>query len=291
MSERFDRLTAFSPRDKDSESYDDGREFELLEFVKSHPDLESVRGSPHKVLNLIDQYERTKKCLLKLNNDKARMICTLIADVKPKTMVSPRSTTGLVDISARGKATRRSGLTVLQVEMGGYFAEIAGSLIELAGLSDVVKVIVGSSAASTGCLCWIGLKQIDILFLGHDKPAYTPTLKLCEELFLIAPGSWLVADNVFWPGNYPYLEYVMLRVIEKKTNLARTESAKSEYKPCTIMDLHNKIYGEMNPDLTPGNPNLVYVTKLVEGSGPTNDRRCSIFLSTVPNASNPNPEI
>jgi len=72
------------------------------------------------------------------------------------------------------------------------------SLVDLAGLSDVVKVVVGTSDASLERLHSTGqLQHIDLLFLDHYKPAYVTNLKLCEELNLITPGSVLAADQGF----------------------------------------------------------------------------------------------
>ena len=91
------------------------------------------------------------------------------------------------------------------------------SLVDLAGLSDVVKVIVGASDVSIRRLYSNGtLKHIDMMFLDHYKPAYTSDLKLCEHLGLITPGSVLAADNVIKPGNPPYLEYVRSSTKEKR---------------------------------------------------------------------------
>lgn len=83
----FDSAKAYAPQEEATEFFDDGREIELLHFVYSHPDLESFRGSPEKVLNAIDEYGRTKKYLMNVGEDKGRIVCDLIQEVKPKTMV------------------------------------------------------------------------------------------------------------------------------------------------------------------------------------------------------------
>ena len=83
------------------------------------------------------------------------------------------------------------------------------SLVDLAGLDDTVKVIVGPSGDSINRLHADGtLQHIDLMFLDHYKPAYTSDLKLYEHLGLVTPSSVLAADNVIKPGNPPYLEYV-----------------------------------------------------------------------------------
>ena len=147
------------------------------------------------------------------------------------------------------------------------------SLVNLAGLSDVVKVVVGSSAESLKRLHAEGsLRHIDLMFLDHYKPAYTNDLKLCEQLKLVTPGTVLAADNVIKPGNPPYLEYVRSTVDKKrdqyisgKTNGVDTWKFESRWK-----DQYQKREGEAKLSLeVRGNPNLVYESILVNSYEPT----------------------
>ena len=97
--------------------------------------------------------------------------------------------------------------------------------MSLAGLSDIIKVEIGSSDASIKRLHDSGaLKHIDLMFLDHYKPAYKTDLKLCEELKLVTPGSVLAADNVIKPGNPPYLEYVRSSVAEKREAIKKQDA-------------------------------------------------------------------
>lgn len=68
--------------------FDDGREIELLHFIYNKPDIEEIRGSPEKVLKAVDEYARTTKYLMNVGEDKGKIVADLIAEVKPKTMVS-----------------------------------------------------------------------------------------------------------------------------------------------------------------------------------------------------------
>lgn len=81
----FDQTKAYAPQEETF--FDDGREVELLHFVYSHPKIQQIRGSPQNVLAAIDEFGRTKKYLMNVGEDKGRIVCDLIADVKPKTMV------------------------------------------------------------------------------------------------------------------------------------------------------------------------------------------------------------
>lgn len=106
------------------------------------------------------------------------------------------------------------------------------------------------------------------MFLDHYKPAYTPDLKLCEQLGLIKPGSVLAADNVIKPGNPPYLEYVRSSVAEKKQREGGGDGKEG------FGERYSKQYakrqGEEELDLeVRGVPGLVYESRLVESFEPT----------------------
>jgi len=145
------------------------------------------------------------------------------------------------------------------------------SLVDLAGLSDVVKIVVGSSDESIARLHSTGdLKHIDLMFLDHYKPAYITDLKLCEELGLITQGSVLAADNVIKPGNPPYLEYVRSSVEEKKRKFACEDKNSSTNGIAEKnVKMYETRYGAARFSQSPGNPNLVYESRLANSYEPT----------------------
>ena len=152
------------------------------------------------------------------------------------------------------------------------------SLVDLAGLSDIVKVVVGSSDESIARLhSNSNLKHIDLMFLDHYKPAYTTDLKLCEELGLITPGSVLAADNVIKPGNPPYLEYVRSGVDQKRKVTEGAKGGRTEAIPEKTVKMYEKRYGKTNFSQSQGNPNLVYESKLVNSYEPTGVSVSCIF--------------
>lgn len=147
------------------------------------------------------------------------------------------------------------------LEHNAEFASIIRRLCELAGLDDLVTVVVGDSAASLRRLKTQGLfTQIDLLFLDHYKPLYLRDLKLCEELGFVKPGTTLVADNVIKPGNPPYLAYVRATVEEKMKNFASPDETRS-----TGLET-GETQGEKDPS---GNPALIYESSLVKSFEPT----------------------
>ena len=214
-----------------------------MHFVYGQHDLDDIRGSPEKVLAKIDEYATTKKYLMNVGQDKGRIVCDLIRQRKPEIMVELG---GYVGYSALlfGNALRKAGgKRYHSLEKNPVFGAIVASLVDLAGLSDIVKVHVGASDASLKRLHSNGvLNRIDLLFLDHYKPAYVTDLQLCEKLRLIGPGSVLAADNVVSPGNPPYLEYVRSSTKEKAASIGGK-----------------------------GNPKLVYDSQLHQSWEPTGD--------------------
>ena len=83
---QFDEKKAYA--EQEEVFFDDGREIELLHFVYNHADLENIRGSPERILQVIDEYARTKKYLMNVGEDKGKIVTDLIAEVKPKVIVS-----------------------------------------------------------------------------------------------------------------------------------------------------------------------------------------------------------
>ena len=249
--------------------FDDGREIALLHFVYNHARLEEMRGNPAGVLAAIDEYGRTQKYLMNVGEYKSRTVVELIGEVKPQVMVELGGYVGYSALAFGAAVRAAGGRRYFSLERNPEFAAVAALLVDLAGLADVVRVVVGASADSLRRLHRTGaLARIDLLFLDHYKPAYTADLKLCEELRLVGPGSVYAADNgrttprrrmapssaarawlftnhrpVVKPGNPPYLKYVRSTVEEKRNNVS-----------------------EEGPK---GRPELIYESKFVEGWEPS----------------------
>jgi len=227
--------------------FNDGREIALLHFVYGHPQLEEMRGNPQRVLDAIDEYGKTKKYLMNIGPYKAKTVVELIAKEKPQVMVELGGYVGYSAIAFAAAVQAAGGKQYWSLEHNAEFAAVITMLADLAGLRDIVTVVVGNSADSLKRLHKNGdLKHIDLLFLDHIKPAYTPDLKLCEELELVGPGSVYAADNVVKPGNPPYLEYVRQTVKQKRDAFSGADTSSPR-----------------------GNPKLVYESRFVEGWEPS----------------------
>lgn len=127
---------------------------------------------------------------------KSKTIVDLIKKHKPNVMVELGGYVGYSAV-AFGAALRDSGgKQYFSLELNPEFAAVISMVVDLAGLSDIVKVIVGASSESLLRLRREQkLQDIDILFLDHQKASYITDLKLCEDLDFIRAGTILAADN------------------------------------------------------------------------------------------------
>ncbi|KAK3722539.1 hypothetical protein LTR37_002531 [Vermiconidia calcicola] len=267
--------TSFDPTKKYQEQeevfFDDGREIELLHFVYGKPEVEEIRNNPTKVLAAIDEFARTKKYLMNVGEDKGRIVTETIHERRPQVMVELGGYIGYSCVLF-GEAVRAAGgKKYWSLERNPEFAAVISSLVDLAGLSEVVKVVVGPSDASIRRLHSSGdLQHIDMMFLDHYKPAYTTDLKLCEELQLVTPGSVLAADNVIKPGNPPYLEYVRSTCEEKRQSAGKggADGVDTRFADRTANQYKSRQGQEKLDESRRGNPNLVYESKLVHSFEP-----------------------
>ncbi|CAN8097339.1 unnamed protein product [Discula destructiva] len=251
--------------------FDDGREIALLHFMYNHPKLAEIRGNPQKVLEAIDEYGRTKKYLMNIGEYKSGIVTNLIQEVKPQVMVELGGYCGYSAIAFGAALREAGGQRYYSLEYNPEFGAVISSLVDLAGLRDVVKVEIGASSSSLRRLYADGqLKKIDLLFLDHVKPLYTPDLKLCEELGLIGPGSVLAADNVVKPGNPPYLKYVRSTVEEKRQAYKKEAGLDPDNLPNRQKYQYKTGDGDqvLESDVH-GNPNLTYESKFVQGWEPS----------------------
>ena len=94
---------------------------------------------------------------------------------------------------------------VTSIEINEAFVEGALANVEVAGLSDRITFLRGSSTKVLATL----QGRFDLVFLDHWKHLYKTDLLLMEERGLVGPGTIIVADNVgevFDPDEY--LRYV-----------------------------------------------------------------------------------
>ncbi|KAI3008032.1 hypothetical protein CBS147346_2973 [Aspergillus niger] len=247
-------------------SREDGRERKLLHFIYDQPNRDEIQGNPAKVLDLIEEFGKTYH-FMNIGRAKGKFIIDIIEEKKPEVMIELGGYVGYSAILFGDAVRRAGGRHYYSLELNPEFAAIANMLLELAGLRDFVTILVGRSDLSLDKLFSSGhVKHVEVMLIDHYKPAYTADLKLCEQLGKIVPGvSVVVADNVLYPGNPPYLENVRSTVEQK-----REAAKKGPVQAYDTTNLPQRSVGSFMPaDATPsfeltGNPNLVYDSKLVK---------------------------
>lgn len=175
-----------------------------------------------------------------------------------------------------GDALRKAGgQRYYSLEMNPEFAAVIMALVDLAGLSDIVKVIIGRSSESLRRLKHdFNVHHIDLLFLDHHKPSYVLDLKICEFLKLVGPGTVLAADNVIKPGNPSYLEYVRSSVADKRSEAEKRSEERDQimsgFLGVPAIEKRDGIITRGDGSIwCSGNPNLIYESRLVNSFEPT----------------------
>ncbi|KAJ5709447.1 catechol O-methyltransferase 1 [Penicillium malachiteum] len=238
--------------------HNDGREERLLEFIRAHPDYNDMQGSPEKILAAIDQYGRTTDFLMNVGKEKGKIVAEdLIPRFKPDLMVELGGYVGYSALLFGAALKRSGGRKYLSLEASSKFAAISSSLIELAGLDDIVEIRIGPCRESLRKLRQShSTGVVDVFFIDHAKVEYVNDLKLCEELMLVGPGTTVIADNVISPGAPDYLEYVRSPTSEKIAKFQREK----------LSPLSDK-----TKDTSFGDPYLVYETTLIDSFEPTGE--------------------
>ena len=192
----------------------------------ARPDLKQLRGKPERVLAAIDDYHGRFHQLMNVGRPKGAFISDIIAERKPRVMIELGGYVGYSAILF-GAALRQTGngARYVSIEQNPEMAAVAAQLVELAGLRDAVRIIVGSSGeVLQEMVAAKDIDGVDCIFIDHWQKLYRPDLWLLEGLGALVPGrSLLVADNVIMPGAPEYLEWVQATPQEKKAIVARSD--------------------------------------------------------------------
>ncbi|ODV68851.1 catechol o methyltransferase [Hyphopichia burtonii NRRL Y-1933] len=239
---------------KDTTFFDDGREEQLIDFIFSLPEneLNQLKGNPIKVLEKIDEFSLTQSFLMNIGKVKGKMITDIIEKEKPKILVEIGGYIGYSAILFANSIKEDSNATFYTFEYSEKFADIARKLIDLAGLSHKIRIIVGKAhhnlvsfeselTRKTG-----DYVSVDFVFIDHWWVQYVPDFRVLESLNLIRPGTVIVADNI-WnppPGAPDYLRYVKGSPQDRK--------------------IHNEAVENINGKHFTGRWNIIYDSKTVE---------------------------
>ncbi|KAJ3472413.1 hypothetical protein NLG97_g11008 [Lecanicillium saksenae] len=196
---------------------DDGREAKVMEYIYSHPELDKMRGNPERILEVMDEFSGQKDLLISVGFQKKPILRDLITTEKPSVGVELGGYLGYSAILFADQMRRNAAANpeksplprLWSLEANPVYAAFVMSVVDLAGLGDIVKVVTGPAEASLRRLHQSGeLQHVDFLFLDHNEKLYKADLRVCEELGIVGGGSVVVADNCGRPGAPDYREYV-----------------------------------------------------------------------------------
>lgn len=217
-------------------------EIALLKYIHEHPSISTIRGNPAAVNAAMEEFAlNTNKIFMTLEPEKRDHIIKILASAAglsantPKVFLEFGAYIGYPAI-ALGAALRELNpgqkVSYFSFEKNPLMAAITSSLVELAGLKDVVHVNVGPASDSVVRLVAEGKLEkgsIDFMLLDHWKDVYVSDLQLCEELSLLHEDSVVIADNVLYPGAPEYLAYVKKGVAERSAEGFRYETKTTDF--------------------------------------------------------------
>lgn len=250
-----------------------GKEQQLLDYILGRPDLEQIRGNPQKVLEAIDKYAE-KTPLMTVGKYKGKLILQEIEKSEPSVMIELGGYVGYLAImfgdalarfNAKISDTVCALLKFFSFEINKEYARIATQLIDLAGLSDCVEVIVGKAGNTLPVFeqrmldYFKKYTSVDLVFIDHSKDMYVPDLRVLESLGLVAPGTVIFADNIYSFGAPGYVDYVQGSP-EARDNLN-----------CSVVNASNPIY--------PGRWNILYDSQTCPVTDPNTGKKDAVEVT------------
>ena len=164
--------------------------------------LKAEPNNPNSVLNIIDNYAYRKTFLMNIGDEKGLLLENAIKESQANNILELGVYLGYSTIRILKNLDDNSKLT--SIESNKKFAEIATENINIAGLSNKHKLIIGKSTEVIPSL----KEKYDFIFIDHWKDLYLKDLKTLEENDLIKSNAWIFADNVILFNLEDYLDYV-----------------------------------------------------------------------------------
>lgn len=186
----------------------DGREERVAEKVLNN----ARRGDADDVIRVIDDFAYQDSLLINVGDRKGAILDEALERVQPRTILELGTYVGYSAIRMARKLQEEGRL--YSVEFSEANAEIARKIIDHAGLSDRVQVVVGTlgdggrTLSYLETVCGLSAGTLDFVFIDHAKEAYLSDLQLILERGWLHRGSIVVADNIKFPGAPEYHAYM-----------------------------------------------------------------------------------
>lgn len=211
----------------------DGREEKLAQTVLA----KAKKGDALDVIRVIDEFAWGESFLMNVGDEKGAILDTALKARAPRRILELGTYCGY---SAVRMAVAAPDAHIYSIELNAANAEIARRILDHAGVSDQVTVVVGTlgdggkTIARLRAEFELGDGAFEFVFVDHDKKYYLSDLKILLNERFLAPGAVVVADNVKFPGAPDYLAYMD----ENETKKWRTNKHEThvEYQS-TLKDL------------------------------------------------------
>ncbi|ETL42103.1 hypothetical protein, variant 1 [Phytophthora nicotianae CJ01A1] len=164
-----------------------------LSFVHEN----AKQGDPKSVLEAIDTFGYEHHWMMNVGDVKGELIDEELEKVKPKVLVELGGHLGYSAVRFASKMRELSGPSahVYSFEISSDFAAIATKMIEFAGLSDMVTIIIGTYGDNYNKLKERGVEHVDVFFIDHDKKLYKSDLIIIEQSGMLRSVRDLVSKN------------------------------------------------------------------------------------------------
>ena len=171
-----------------------------LDYVRQN----ATEGDPVSVLDALDDYGRNERFLMNVGDEKGPLVIEKLKATGDAPRVLELGLFCGYSTVLMAKELADGG-KIVTVEIDPSSTKIAGQIIDFAGLSDKVEIVLGDSEKIIPTLDG----PFDFVFIDHIKPHYLRDLQLIESNGLLREGSVVFADNVgpFF-GADKYLDYV-----------------------------------------------------------------------------------
>jgi len=186
----------------------DGREDALADHVVEH----ARSGDADDVIRTIDEFARSRIFLMNVGDRKGALLDAAVRRASPGLVLELGAYCGYSAL--RMAHVLPPGGRVVSVEASPDNAAVARRVLEHAGVTDRVSVVVGrlddGGTTMDALEAEHGLRRggLDLVFLDHDKDAYLPDLQRVLQRGWLRPGGIAVADNVRFPGAPEYRAYM-----------------------------------------------------------------------------------
>ena len=185
----------------------DGREARLAEYVVAR----ARRGDAADVIRVIDEYCYTRSFMINVGDEKGLILDAAVARAQPRRILELGTYCGY---SALRMAVAAPSARIYSIEFNEANAQIACRILEHAGVSDRVTVVVGTLGDGGSTVRMLqeshgfAAASVDLAFIDHDKRAYLPDVELIVRQGWLRAGALVVADNVKVPGAPEYHAYM-----------------------------------------------------------------------------------